>query len=552
MPNVCKDSPEYFPPLYESQRLPTNIDATDSNSESKTRANSNVNDTISVLRAFQTMNPSIKLTDDVFVKIRQLGEFGVDIYNYAQLLFLTGIVINDTELFKYINTWRGPNPLHYAALSGNPKSVKALLDLGFDKNAKSNNGATALHYAALISGNPKMIEPLLGLGFDKNARDNDGRTILHYAVFSGNPKMVEALLDSGFDRDAKDKYSATVLHCAAQIGNQKMVAALLDLGFDKKEKGNKGYNILHIAAYFGHCSLMTMLIEKYGLKPDAKNDAGRDIVHIAIARKHQETIDFCTDTTHTAQLYRNYLASFVASAIPYEVAIPDIANIIGEYAAPVDKKEQISLENMVLSGIENRNKILKPLIDFSDYKVRNDQGGRKALNEILAKKELDIYALERRLDSMLDDKSHNDTSYSYSLLRCRLNTAEKTGNAPGDTVNNLIIVNSRLEETEKGFGMLRSAHQGLRVAHEGLQANYGFQLKLLIALAVLGVAGLALGTWAASEAGQEEAEGVLIVTELVMAGLLIYGMCSRGRNRAHSEVNLEGIPHLAISPEYKS
>ncbi len=581
--------------------------------ECEEEVDSNANDVISVLRTFQKKNPWIMLTDDVFsynnwpetidwefvlLKLQQLKVYS---YNRVQILLLAGIVITDRGLLTQASDWRGANAFHYAALSGNPKAVEALMALGFDKdakdnfgttvlhyaarsgnpnavealmalgfdkNAKDNNGATVLHYAALSgnpkavealmalgfdkntkdnngatvlhyaawSGNPKAVEALIALGFDKNAKNNNGATVLHYAARSGNPKAVEALIALGFDKDIKDDDGATVLHYAARSGNPKAVEALIALGFDKDIKDDDGNTILHDAAWIGSCSTMTMLIEQYGLKPDAKNKSGGNILDWAKQGRHQLAIDFCTDTIHTTKLYRNYLASFTVPAIPYEVAIPDIANIIGEYAAPRDNAEQAKLEKIVQDGVEIRNGILKPLISFCNVKICSVDGRRGALNEILASKELDVIDLERRLDSMLKDKSHQNKPHSYSLLQCRFNTAQKTGNTPKDTANNFMILEQELKSTNEDLRGLRWSHQGLhhglQTTHRRLQANFAFQYKLLIALSAVSVVALTVGAWAALDAGQEGAGGALIAVNVVVAGLVCYSIYNNSRTRA--------------------
>ena len=453
----------------------------------------------------------------------------------------------------------GATALHYAAWSGNLKAVEALIALGFDKYAKNKYGATVLHYAAW-SGNSKAVEALIALGFDKDAKNNDGATALHYAALSGNSKAVEALIALGFDKYAKNKYGATVLHYAARSGNPKAVEALIALGFDKGAIDNNSNTVLHDAAWSGSRSMMTMLIEQHGLKPDAVDKTKNDILYWATLSKHQEAIDFCTDTTHTKKLYRNYWASFIAPSIPYEAAIPVLAGIIGEYATPTDDNEQLLLENGVRAGVKKRDEILTPLINFCNNNTYRADGRRGALNELLAPKKLDIIDLERRLDYMLEDKSYQNKPYSYSLLECRFNTGKITGNPPKDTANNFIVLEQKLKSTNEDFRGLRLSHQGLQASHQGLQAshqglqashqglqathqrlqaNFGFQYKLLIALSLLSITGLAIGAWAASDAGQDEAEGVLITAGVVATGLFAYSIYKNQRARASVENGIE-------------
>ncbi len=561
----AKDNSEQCSPQSEFQHPLATAIPMGSFHEHKEHVGSTINDVNSILRAFQKKNPWITFTDDVYTYnnwpdkidwnfvLFKIQQSRIHLHTHVQLLLLAGIVINDIGLLKNVNDSHGANALHYAAFSGNPNAVAALIVLGFDKEVKDKEGATALHYAAW-SGNPNAVKALLALGFDKEAKDNEGATAFHFAAASGYAGAVKALITLGFDKDTKDNCGVTALHEVASIGDVGMVGALIALGCDKDVKDNNGDTILHKAAYSGSRSLMTMLIERYGLNPDVKNKAGKGILDWAKKGKYQRAIDFCMNTTHTSQLYRNYLASFIAPAIPYEVAIPDLANIIGNYAGAKDYAEQLCHEIIVQQGIKKRNEVLKPLIDFSDNDVRNDTSGRMVLNEILAKKTLAIPDIERQLDALLEDKYHKDEPYSYSLLQCRFNTAKKTGRAPGCTASNRVLIrlNDNLESTVKDLQILLETHQkclpahhGLQIANQGLQANHEFQYKLLIALSAVSVVALIVGAWAALDAGQEGAGGALIAVNVVVAGLVCYSIYNNSRTRAkvqdeakHEEVAL--------------
>ena len=67
-----------------------------------------------------------------------------------------------------------------------------------DINARTQDGATPLHWAVLNNANPVIIATLLDGGADINARDTDGETPLHWAaVFNESPAIITALLDGG-------------------------------------------------------------------------------------------------------------------------------------------------------------------------------------------------------------------------------------------------------------------------------------------------------------------------------------------------------------------
>lgn len=130
----------------------------------------------------------------------------------------------------------GSTPLMYAALYGDPDSVRLLLENGADPNLKNEAGATALMWALADVEKTRL---LLAQRADANARSDDGRTPLIIAASQrGSGAVVKLLLDHGANPDAKSvtfRGEMTALSYAAIEGDEAVFQTLLER--DTKRKG---------------------------------------------------------------------------------------------------------------------------------------------------------------------------------------------------------------------------------------------------------------------------------------------------------------------------
>jgi ankyrin repeat protein len=121
----------------------------------------------------------------------------------------------------------GATPLMYAALYGDLKSVRLLLEKGADPNAKNDAGATALHWAV---DDPEKTRLLLERGADANARSDDAQTpVLIAASRFGSAGAVELLLDRGAEAPL-----ANVLRAAVAAEDDGLMRSLLARGANLK------------------------------------------------------------------------------------------------------------------------------------------------------------------------------------------------------------------------------------------------------------------------------------------------------------------------------
>jgi len=196
--------------------------------------------------------------------IEMLIEKGLDVnarYNYYYYSEYSNEVREDDSdnmtllMYACRITWR--NPVSQANIMGLilPKGskinnvdltklkdvVKLLIDKGADVNAKTNDGDTALMWAA-ISGEVDIVKMLLEKGADVNAKNNHGDTALIFAAAQGNVDIVKILLDAGADISAKNEHGETAL-MLAQRNKQVDTIKILEMYLLNKYVGKQQESI---------------------------------------------------------------------------------------------------------------------------------------------------------------------------------------------------------------------------------------------------------------------------------------------------------------------
>jgi tetratricopeptide (TPR) repeat protein len=123
----------------------------------------------------------------------------------------------------------GFTPLHTACERGFRDMADLLLALGADVNVRARNGETPLITAIAERGDDNLELALLFIarGADVKAASNEGWTALHYAANENMPTLAQILIDRGAVVDARTMNGETPLHIAARQGRNKEVMNIL-------------------------------------------------------------------------------------------------------------------------------------------------------------------------------------------------------------------------------------------------------------------------------------------------------------------------------------
>ncbi|MCF6286369.1 MAG: ankyrin repeat domain-containing protein, partial [Candidatus Hydrogenedentes bacterium] len=128
------------------------------------------------------------------------------------------------------NAWRasdGASVLHYAALQGDDELVAHLLSDELLRDAVTQDGATALHWAAMGDGKDTTITALTRGGLSPNTPGPLGLSPVHLAALFGNESALSALLEHGGDPNLRTMGYVAPLHLVQSTG---AASVLLDNG----------------------------------------------------------------------------------------------------------------------------------------------------------------------------------------------------------------------------------------------------------------------------------------------------------------------------------
>jgi ankyrin repeat protein len=184
-------------------------------------------------------------------------------------------------------TQDGTTALHWAALHDDIELAALLLEAGADPDPANEYGVTPL-WLACTNRNGDMAERLLQAGADPNAALWTGETVLMNCARTGAADAVSALLSFEADVGLKEsKKHQTALMWAAAGGHADVVQLLVDHGADIKTPSRGGFTPLLFAARSGDVDTARILVEA-GADPDEATPEHGNSLIIASESGHEE------------------------------------------------------------------------------------------------------------------------------------------------------------------------------------------------------------------------------------------------------------------------
>lgn len=169
--------------------------------------------------------------------------------------------------------------LQSAAGDGHVKGVKALLDLGVNKEVADEDGYTPLHRAA-SNGHLEVVEILLVNGANKETTQEEGSTPLNSAAGRGHVEIVKVLLEKGANKEAAEKNGGAPLNSAVEEGNVEVVKLLLEEGANREATNKERRTPLNSSADRGHVEVVKVLLQ-IGANTEARSRDGQMPLHSA-------------------------------------------------------------------------------------------------------------------------------------------------------------------------------------------------------------------------------------------------------------------------------
>ncbi|XP_071115900.1 histone-lysine N-methyltransferase EHMT1-like [Haliotis cracherodii] len=180
--------------------------------------------------------------------------------------------------------------LGVASVAGNLEEVKRLLSLNVDASCRWLS-LTPLIRAAR-HGHRDVVELLVSKGADVSQVDYVGDNALHRACFGGDMETVKFVLSLNVvDINCRGRRSWTPVMQAARWKHREVVELLVGKGADVSLVNGRGNNILHLACAGGHLETVEFVLSLNVVDINARNNDGETAADVARRKGHTRLVD---------------------------------------------------------------------------------------------------------------------------------------------------------------------------------------------------------------------------------------------------------------------
>ena len=161
--------------------------------------------------------------------------------------------------------------------------------------------AGELHDAA-EKGDIDNVRKLIKNNANINARDDQGATPLIWAAAYGKAEVVKYLVSRGAALDSTTKDGITALMIAVEYGEKEVVSVLLNAGANVNRQEPSGYSALMIAVAKDNLAIIKRLV-KHGADVNLRLPEGGTALFKASARGNKQIVDYLLKNGADPDLY---------------------------------------------------------------------------------------------------------------------------------------------------------------------------------------------------------------------------------------------------------
>ena len=213
------------------------------------------------LGAMENIVMDMKLNGENIINVEaEIADFALDSTDVVEMTVTkAGLAVSKLQSLGKSAT---AETLLEAAKDGDTPLIELLAEAGvsLEVTCKLFFGTTPLMKACYYK-RESSIKKLIELGANFEARDKDGRTPLLIASQYSTRSVIKTLVESGTPVDTPNSDGCTPLWIASYYGNTDAVETLAELGADLDKKDEQGYTPLLIASECGWDDTVNKLVE---------------------------------------------------------------------------------------------------------------------------------------------------------------------------------------------------------------------------------------------------------------------------------------------------